>query len=64
MRQYHQDVWDALYKSPYEFEGKRLERLRQEREEMASEVDSEDEESRPKKKRRMTKKNAKVVQDI
>jgi DNA replication initiation complex subunit (GINS family) len=61
MRQYHQDVWDGLYKSPYEFEEKRLERLRQEREEITSEIDSEDEESRPKKKRRVTKKNAKVV---
>jgi len=61
MRQYHQDVWDALYKSPYEFKEKRLERLRQERQEMASAVDSEDEESPPKKKRRVTKKNAKVV---
>jgi hypothetical protein len=61
MRQYHQDVWDALYKSPYEFEEKRLERLRQETQEMVSEVDSEDEESRPKKKRRVTKKKAKVV---
>jgi hypothetical protein len=61
IRQYHQDVWDALYQSPYEFEGKRLERLRQERERTASEADSEEEERRPRKIRRITKKNAKVV---
>jgi hypothetical protein len=57
MRQYHQDVWEALYKSPFEFKGKKSERERQREEEM----DLEDEEHRRKKKGRVTIKNAKVV---
>jgi hypothetical protein len=60
MRQYHQDAWEGLYKSPYDFKGKDSERERQEAEESIAENDSEDEESRPKKKRR-TIKNAKAV---
>jgi hypothetical protein len=65
MRQYHQDVWDSLYRSPFEFKGKEseLERQRQEgldEEEMNS---RDDEEARQlKKKARITRKNAKVVQ--
>jgi hypothetical protein len=61
MRQYHQDVWEALYKSPFEFKGKKTELERQQREGIESEIDSEDEDPRPKKRRRITKKNAKVV---
>jgi hypothetical protein len=58
MRQYHQDVWDALYKSPFEFKGKESEVERQRRREVAEETD---EEERPRKRVRITKKNAKVV---
>ena len=29
MRQYHQDVWEGLYKSPFEFKGKESELERQ-----------------------------------
>jgi hypothetical protein len=61
MRQYLQDVWEGLYKSSYEFNGKQSERERQEIEETVAQINSEDEESQPKKKRRVTKKNAKVV---
>jgi hypothetical protein len=57
MRQYHQDVWEALYKSPFEFKGKKSEWERQrEKEEMDSEG-----EGRRRKKGRVTIKNAKVV---
>src|SRR5579859_5602954 len=58
MRQYHQDMWDGLYKSPFEFKGKTSELEQQERDD---ELDSEDEEPRPRKKAWVTKKNAKVV---
>jgi hypothetical protein len=61
MRQYHEDVWEGLYKSPFEFKGKESELERQRREGMDSEMDSEDEDARPRKRRRITKKNAKVV---
>jgi hypothetical protein len=63
MRQYHSDVYEALYESPFEFKGKESERERQRRERANSdsEVDSEEEEPRPRKKARVTKKNAKVV---
>jgi hypothetical protein len=63
MRQYHQDLWDALYKSPFEFKGKESERERQRQEGLEEEEmnSGDDEEARPKKKARITKKNAKVV---
>lgn len=61
MREYHREVWEGMYKSPYEFKRKTWERERQEREESTAVVDSEDEGSRLKKKRRITKKNRKAV---
>ena len=62
MRQYHRDVWDALYKSPFEFKGKESELKRQGEEGVDEEQDSEDEEAQPRKKKiRTTMKNAKVV---
>ena len=62
MRQYHEDVWEGLYKSPFEFKGKEseLERQRQ----VDNDDESEDEEPRPRKRARITKKNAKVVKKI
>ena len=54
-------ICEGLYKSPYEFKGKRSERERQAKEEPIAETDSEDEESRLKKKHRFTKKNGKRV---
>jgi len=62
MIQYHQDVWEALYNSPFEFEGKESKRRQQRQEENDndSEVES-DEEARPRKKAHVTEKNAKVV---
>ena len=56
MRQYHQDVWEALYKSPFEFKGKESELERQEQQERDDEIDSEDEEPRPRKRAWITKK--------
>ena len=62
MIQYHQDVWEALYNSPFEFAGKEseLRRQREEENDKDSELES-DEEPRPRKKARVTKKNAKIV---
>ena len=59
MRQYHHDVWDGLYKSPFEFKGKESER-EQQRAQETEEMDS-DEERRPTKRPRITIKNAKAV---
>jgi len=61
MRQYHQDVWDALYKSPFKFKGKESELEQQRMREAAEGTDSEDQEERPRKRVRIMKKNAKVV---
>jgi len=61
MRQYHQDIWDALYKSPFDFKGKESELERQKQERMNEETESDGEEPRPRKRVLVTKKNAKVV---
>ena len=50
MRQYHQDVWEALYKSPFEFKGKESELKRQREMEAVEGTNSEEEEERPRKK--------------
>lgn len=50
-----------MYKSPFEFKGKESELGRQEREEIDSEINSEDEEPRLRRRHRIIKKNAKVA---
>jgi hypothetical protein len=57
MRQYHSDVWEGLYKSPFEFKGKESE-LERQREEEGMDWEG----VRGGKVSRVTKKNAKVVQ--
>jgi len=68
MRQYHQDFWTALYKSPHEFQGKECERKRQQELEENSNDDAESDldgfqphAHRTKKRKRSTIKTAKVV---
>ena len=56
MRQYHQDFWTALYKSPHEFRGKASERKRQQKLEENSDDDAESDSDGPQLPRRQTKK--------
>ena len=72
MRQFHQDFWTALYKSPHEFKGKESERKRQQRLQDAERSDDAGSDSdqqqlrvhQTKKRKRSTIKTAKVVKKI